>query len=123
MDLSVLLSSSLNPLIRNPRRRHRKTYRPLVAMATPSSSGDSISAQKKKAPKLVTFIGKGGSGKTTASVLASRVISLLSIRSNCINANNLFFMYEFNFCFYSIMRVKECGHAWLYILRIQQQSI
>ncbi|KAF3332719.1 Anion-transporting ATPase [Carex littledalei] len=77
MDCTVLLSSSLNPLIRNPRRISRKIYRPFVIMAT---SGDSISAENK-APKLVTFIGKGGSGKTTASVLASRYYASEGLRT------------------------------------------
>ncbi|KAJ4808122.1 P-loop containing nucleoside triphosphate hydrolases superfamily protein [Rhynchospora pubera] len=77
MDLSILLSSPLNPLIRNPRRRSRKLYPPFVTMAT---SGDSISAQSKP-PKLVTFIGKGGSGKTTASVLASKYYASEGLRT------------------------------------------
>ncbi|KAJ3686003.1 hypothetical protein LUZ61_015167 [Rhynchospora tenuis] len=77
MDLSILLSSPLNPLIRNPTRRSHKINPPFVTMAT---SGDSPSAQNKP-PKLVAFIGKGGSGKTTASVLASKYYASEGLRT------------------------------------------
>ncbi|XP_078149336.1 P-loop containing nucleoside triphosphate hydrolases superfamily protein [Carex rostrata] len=75
----LLLSSSLNPLIPKPTTTTttRSRTRPLLIMAT---SGDSIPAQNKP-PKLVTFIGKGGSGKTTASVLASRYYASEGLRT------------------------------------------
>ncbi|KAG2318869.1 hypothetical protein Bca52824_012082 [Brassica carinata] len=76
-DLNIILSSLVRTSVS---RKHRAAS---VVVAAATSSRDDNSESSQKPTKFVTFLGKGGSGKTTASVFASQHYALAGL-STCL---------------------------------------
>ncbi|KAJ0247548.1 Uncharacterized protein HA466_0159930 [Hirschfeldia incana] len=77
-SLTSCSTTDLNILSSRVRRKHRAAS---VVVATSSRDGKVESSQKPT--KFVTFLGKGGSGKTTASVFAAQHYALAGL-STCL---------------------------------------
>lgn len=60
------------------RRREASTW--IIAMAA-ASEEDGVASSSNKSTKLVTFLGKGGSGKTTSAVFAAQVSNFYAFYS------------------------------------------
>lgn len=82
-----LLSSSLipkfnvlPPLLTQPRRRLRREGALALAMAAPASPANTNSTTDKP-PRVVTFVGKGGSGKTTSAVFAAQHYAMAGLKT------------------------------------------
>lgn len=56
---------------------------PTLVMAMAASEDDSASSSSQKSTKLVTFLGKGGSGKTTSAVFAAQVLFSFTLHLLC----------------------------------------
>ncbi|GAV77481.1 ArsA_ATPase domain-containing protein [Cephalotus follicularis] len=69
--------SPLNPISTKP---HLRKFQALVITAS-SSSSSSSSASDDTSTRLVTFLGKGGSGKTTSAVFAAQHYAMSGLRT------------------------------------------
>jgi len=73
-----MASSLASPLfLANPISHFRRRAFAVSALAEDGSSSSAISSQQST--KLVTFLGKGGSGKTTSAVFAAQVTCYIHI--------------------------------------------
>ena len=72
--------SLASPLfLANPISHFRRRAFAVSALAEDGSSSSSSAISSQQSTKLVTFLGKGGSGKTTSAVFAAQVTYYIHI--------------------------------------------
>lgn len=74
--MSVSVVSSQVPLTSFHHLKGRRKSRSRRPRAMPISASDAGTDENDKSTTLITFLGKGGSGKTTSAVFAAQVIIL-----------------------------------------------